>query len=123
MICFYHSDNDGKCAGYWVDKCGLLDEHGKTFFKIDYGIDFPFDKIHKDERVYIVDYSIPPEQMDKLLEITPNVVWIDHHKSAIEMYKDYDKETPFSSLYVNTFFSPCQQKRSGAPIFYLLFFS
>ena len=92
MICFYHADNDGKCAGFWVNKCGLTDEYGKNFFKIDYGIDFPFDKIHKDERVYIVDYSIPPEQMDKLLEITPNVVFIDHHKSAIEMYKDYDKE-------------------------------
>lgn len=94
MICFYHSDNDGKCAGYWVDKCGLLDDYGKTFFKIDYGIDFPFDKIHENERVYIVDYSIPPEQMDKLLEITPNVVWIDHHVSAIEKYKDYDKDIP-----------------------------
>lgn len=92
MICFYHADNDGKCAGFWVNKCGLTDKYGKNFFKIDYGIDFPFEKIHKDERVYIVDYSIPPEQMDKLLEITPNVVFIDHHKSAIEMYKDYDKE-------------------------------
>ena len=53
MICFYHADNDGKCAGYWVDKCGLLDEHGKTFFKIDYGIDFPFDKIHHMDHIII----------------------------------------------------------------------
>lgn len=92
MICFYHADNDGKCAGFWVNKCGLIDKHGKTFFKIDYGIDFPFEKIHENEIVYIVDYSIPTEQMDKLLEITPNVIWIDHHKSAIEKYANYDKE-------------------------------
>ena len=31
MICFYHADNDGKCAGFWVNKCGLIDKHGKTF--------------------------------------------------------------------------------------------
>lgn len=30
MICFYHADNDGKCAGFWVNKCGLIDKHGKT---------------------------------------------------------------------------------------------
>ena len=35
MICFYHADNDGKCAGFWVNKCGLTDKYGKTFFKID----------------------------------------------------------------------------------------
>lgn len=92
MICFYHADNDGKCAGFWVNKCGLTDKYGKTFFKIDYGIDFPFEKIHENEIVYIVDYSIPPEQMDKLFEITPNVIWIDHHVSAIQKYENYDKE-------------------------------
>lgn len=32
MICFYHADNDGKCAGFWVNKCGLIDKHGKTIF-------------------------------------------------------------------------------------------
>ena len=30
--------------------------------------------------------------MDRLLNITKNVIWIDHHKSAIEKYADYDKE-------------------------------
>lgn len=30
--------------------------------------------------------------MDKLLEITPNVTWIDHHISAIKKYENYDKE-------------------------------
>lgn len=92
MICFYHSDNDGKCAGFWVNKLGRRDNFGATFFKIDYGIEFPLEAIHENEIVYIVDYSIPPEQMDELLSITPNVIWIDHHKSAIEKYANYDKE-------------------------------
>lgn len=93
MKVFYHSDNDGKCAGYWVKKLNeLKDNYADEYIKINYGMDFPFDSIRKDEIVYIVDYSIPPEEMDKLLEITKNVIWIDHHKSAIEKYNGYDKE-------------------------------
>lgn len=95
MICFYHSDNDGKCAGFWVkeiapafDKC----KYPLQLFKIDYGIPFPFEMIHENESVYIVDYSIEPSEMDKLLTITKNVTWIDHHITAIEKYKGYDKE-------------------------------
>lgn len=94
MICFYHADNDGKCAGFWVNKCGLTDKHGKNFFKIDYGIDFPFNKIHKDERVYIVDYSIPPEQMDKLLEITPNVVLLTTTSQRLKCIRIMIKRLP-----------------------------
>ena len=92
MKVFYHIDNDGKCAGFWVKKLAWGDEYEKEFTPINYNIPFPFDKINKDEKVYIVDFSIKPEEMDKLLEITPNVTWIDHHKTAIEAYKDYDKE-------------------------------
>ncbi|HJI48753.1 MAG TPA: DHHA1 domain-containing protein [Oscillospiraceae bacterium] len=93
MKVFYHIDDDGKCAGYWVKALNELeDEYEDEYIKINYGIDFPFDKIRKDEIVYIVDYSILPEEMDKLLKITNNVIWIDHHASAIERYKNYDKQ-------------------------------
>lgn len=92
MICFYHADNDGKCAGFWVNKLAKRDEFEDRFIKINYGIDFPFEEIHRNEIIYIVDYSIPTDEMDKLLSITPNVIYIDHHKSAIEKYKNYDKE-------------------------------
>lgn len=93
MKVFYHSDNDGKCAGYWVKTLNkLTDNFTDEYIKINYGIEFPFDSIGKNEIVYIVDCSISPEEMDKLLEITSNVIWIDHHKSAIEKYKNYDKD-------------------------------
>lgn len=92
MKVFYHIDNDGKCAGFWVKKLAKGDEYKDEFIPINYNIPFPFEKINKDEKVYIVDFSIKPEEMDKLLEITPNVIWIDHHKTAIEAYADYDKE-------------------------------
>lgn len=92
MKVFYHADNDGKCAAFWVKKYAQKDGDKADYIKINYGIDFPFDIIESGERIYIVDYSILPEEMDRLLEITPNVVWIDHHKSAIERYKNYNKE-------------------------------
>jgi len=92
MKIFYHMDNDGKCAGFWVYQMVNPDQYGKECIPINYDISFPFEKINPNEKVYIVDYSIFPEEMDKLLGITPNVTWIDHHKTAIERYKDYDKE-------------------------------
>jgi len=90
MKCFYHNDNDGQCAGFWV--------YAKTsypyseFIKINYGQSFPFDEIRPNEAVYIVDYSIEPEEMDRLLDITKDVTWIDHHITAIKKYENYKKE-------------------------------
>ena len=52
-------------------------------------MDFPFDIIHQDEQIYIVDFSILPEQMEQLLKVTENVTWIDHHVSAIKRYDNF----------------------------------
>ena len=92
MKVFYHVDNDGKCAGFWVKELAKhYDNYPLEFYKINYGMEFPFDEIQENEQVYIVDYSIFPEEMDRLLEITNDVVWIDHHQSAIERYRGYTK--------------------------------
>ena len=88
MKIFYHIDEDGKCAAFWVKKLGKhYDGLKREFIPINYGMEFPFDDIHPDEQVYIVDYSIFPEEMERLLIITKNVVWIDHHISAIQRYE------------------------------------
>jgi oligoribonuclease NrnB/cAMP/cGMP phosphodiesterase (DHH superfamily) len=52
---------------------------------INYGQDFPFDIIDKSDVVYIVDFSLPMDDMIKLSHIC-NLVWIDHHKSSILEY-------------------------------------
>lgn len=93
MKVFYHIDNDGKCAAFWVRELAKhTDDYDITYHSINYGMDFPFDDINKNEQVFIVDYSILPEEMDRLLNITNDVVWIDHHQSAIKKYEGYDKE-------------------------------
>jgi oligoribonuclease NrnB/cAMP/cGMP phosphodiesterase (DHH superfamily) len=93
MKCFYHADADGRCAGFWVYlNVRITDDYQPELIEINYGKPFPFDKIGEGEQVYIVDYSIEPDEMLCLLEITKDVTWIDHHKTAIEKYADFPYE-------------------------------
>lgn len=94
-ICFYHrADFDGVCSAAIVKKfvpdCEL--------YGIDYGDPFPWDKVMDGpqvsaaeleagsglprRRVYMVDFSLKPDEMKRLSEVC-DLVWIDHHKSAI----------------------------------------
>ena len=92
MKIFYHLDLDGKAAGAIVLRyAAQYDRYPVECIEINYGMAFPFDRIREDEQVWIVDYSILPEEMDKLFAITNDVVWIDHHKSAIQRYDDYPR--------------------------------
>ena len=82
MKCFFHSaDLDGKCSGAIVKEvhpeCELIG--------INYGQLFPWDTILSDELVYMVDFSLQPfSDTIRLKESCGALVWIDHHKSAIE---------------------------------------
>jgi oligoribonuclease NrnB/cAMP/cGMP phosphodiesterase (DHH superfamily) len=96
MKCFYHDDMDGKCAGAIVHKFYKVDrdytkEMGEEceFLRINYKDEFPFDDIKPGETIVIVDFSLQKEgEFQKLLAITENVIWIDHHKTAIEKHGD-----------------------------------
>jgi len=91
MKCFYHNDADGMCSGFWVAlSVGLANpEQETTFIEMDYNKQFPMDSILPDEQIYIVDFSIQPNEMKQLLTITKDVTWIDHHKTAIAKYADF----------------------------------
>ena len=80
MKCFYHNDLDGHCSGAIVKYCYPECE----MWPIDYGIKFPMDKIKKGEIVYMVDFALQP--FEQMIELTArcNLIWIDHHKTAIE---------------------------------------
>lgn len=116
-ICFYHkADLDGVCSAaivkHFVPECEL--------YGIDYGDEFPLDKVRPGENadtdplwspyfkrdaepsapatgtqayayevikapcrvVYMVDFSLPYAAMRHLAHIS-NLIWIDHHKTAI----------------------------------------
>lgn len=89
MKVFYHNDLDGQCAAFCVKLHKNL-TNKQDFIEMDYKTDFPLESIKKDEEVWILDYSIDPSIMKKLLKKTENVWWIDHHRSAIEKYSDAD---------------------------------
>jgi oligoribonuclease NrnB/cAMP/cGMP phosphodiesterase (DHH superfamily) len=84
MKTFYHTDMDGHCSGAIVYK---YFKGSGEYISINYNQEFPFDTITKDEDIVIVDFSLQKEgDFEKLLEITNNVIWIDHHKTAIEKH-------------------------------------
>jgi len=90
MKCIFHSiDYDGKCSGAIVfsrfPNCEL--------YPIDYVDVFDFNKIEQGEQVIMVDFTL--ENQDQMLELATlsDLIWIDHHKSAIEIESHYDLET------------------------------
>ena len=99
MKCFYHDDMDGKAAAFVVSIVARTQRPAGTdceFIAMDYGKPFPAEAIADGEEVWIVDFSIEPAVMDELLAITEHVVWIDHHKTAIEKYYHYTNWRPGS---------------------------
>jgi hypothetical protein len=91
MICFYHSaDLDGRCSGAIVRRqfpeCEL--------YGINYGQGFPWDKA-RGKVVYMVDFTLQPfVDMLKLAKIC-DLIWIDHHKSAVTEFKKYQEPNSF----------------------------
>lgn len=92
MKCFHHSDADGLCAAYWVHKRypSMVES---DFVKMNYGskVDW-FNIISKNEPVIIVDFSFEPRDLKRMMIKTKKITWIDHHKSAIEKYKNFGEE-------------------------------
>ena len=87
-ICFYHSvDLDGLCSGAIINSMlkGNVILHG-----INYGEEIPWHLIIKRD-VFMVDFCLQPFQdMQKLKDMANSLVWIDHHKSAIQESHDND---------------------------------
>lgn len=90
MIVFHHNDPDGRCAAAIVLAFHQTEGyHGEIdFVELNHHTN-DFRTIEKDELVYIVDYSFPPDIMNKILKVTSNVVLIDHHKTTQQRIEEY----------------------------------
>lgn len=95
MICFYHNDLDGKCAAAivhnWVGIRATADGIllDPRFIPMNYAKPIPWDQITPNEQIWIVDFSFKPEDMHNLFCTTDDIVWIDHHKTVIDLYKNW----------------------------------
>ena len=105
MIIVHHNDADGLCAAALVrmyhESNGHIDKQYPeiTFVERCHLPATDFINPQMGEVVYIVDYSLSPAEMEHILNVTNNVVWIDHHISAIEKFKDWP--TPITGLRCN----------------------
>lgn len=85
--CLYHkADLDGLCSGAIVS----MFEKNCRMVGIDYGEKYDPPKPEEIEKLYLVDFSFQP--IEKMVELADylgreKIIWIDHHKSAIEEAK------------------------------------
>ena len=81
---YYHNDADGRCSGaiayrYFNGNCEL--------YEMDYTKEFDFSVLSKDDIVYVLDYCLQPFELMLKLNNSCDLIWIDHHISAV---KDYE---------------------------------
>lgn len=95
MICFYHgADLDGHCSGAIVKLFNPRCE----MYPINHGDHFPWEEISTGETVFMTDFSLKPfDDMIGLNEIA-NLVWIDHHKTAINASNNHGVEEKIDGL-------------------------
>lgn len=82
--CIYHKgDLDGFCSAAIV-RVALRDP--VQLIPLEHGDCIPWELLEDVDRVFVVDFSLAPfaESMPKLQSMVPKLIWIDHHKSAIQ---------------------------------------
>jgi oligoribonuclease NrnB/cAMP/cGMP phosphodiesterase (DHH superfamily) len=78
-VCLYHNDADGRASAAVVRRY-----YNKQVVTIEmkYGDPLQWDRIEPAKRVIVVDFSLPLAQMHQLAQ-GRELIWIDHHISAI----------------------------------------
>jgi oligoribonuclease NrnB/cAMP/cGMP phosphodiesterase (DHH superfamily) len=80
VVCFYHNDPDGRCSAAIVRRAfkGVV-----TCLPMDYGDEIDWRLIEDASEVIVVDFSFPLPIMERI-NLSSNLIWIDHHVTAIE---------------------------------------
>lgn len=80
ILCLHHNDADGRASAAIVRRA-----LGKNVWlhEMDYGESLPLERVLVSDRIIIVDFSLPKNEMQQLADYH-QFTWIDHHKSAIE---------------------------------------
>ena len=93
VLILHHNDMDGRSGGFILYQYFSKFKAKEDIETLECGYTTKFNwenHLKKDDMVAIVDYSLNNQYYQKLLEVIPktNIIWIDHHKSAIEQYTD-----------------------------------
>ena len=87
LIIYHANCTDGFGAAF----CAWLKFGDEAeYVPMNYGEQGEFDVANRE--VYILDFSFPREVMDHIFKHAKHVVWLDHHKTAFEMWlNSYEK--------------------------------
>ncbi len=79
-LCLHHNDADGRASAAIVRRY-----YGPETrcHEMNYGDPVPWEQVDQAQRVVVVDFSLPLEEMQRLAQ-GREFIWIDHHKSALE---------------------------------------
>ncbi|UCF61253.1 MAG: hypothetical protein JSV37_00840 [Anaerolineaceae bacterium] len=80
VFCLYHDDADGRCSAAIVRR---VFGSSVRLQAINYGDHVPWEIIEASDKVIIVDFSLPLDDMRRIQK-TSELVWVDHHKTALD---------------------------------------
>ncbi len=83
-VCLHHNDPDGRASGMIVRRA--LGPQIRLH-EINYGDIVPWDLLENAQRIVVVDFSLPRQDMIRLAQ-NCELIWIDHHITAIQDMAD-----------------------------------
>ncbi|MBN2388838.1 MAG: hypothetical protein JXB85_17615 [Anaerolineales bacterium] len=90
-VCFHHNDLDGRASAAIIRYALGGDIQ---LFETDYDdLTIPWDRVSGAGRVIVVDFSFPAQVMQELAA-GRELIWIDHHKSALIELKEISRDWP-----------------------------
>lgn len=115
-VLYHNNCTDGFMSAFIAYK--YFKEVGQpiTFIPVDYNQPMPE---VKEETIYILDFSYPITEIEKLIALGKNVIMLDHHESGARMYGNYGEYVvPETDNYVYIYF---KENESGAGMTYRYF--
>lgn len=87
LICYHAADYDGILSGYLAQ--GQFLTHVPRMLGVNYGDVPPLSLLREESyrHLVIVDFSWPMDIMHELSAAVSHMIWIDHHKTALEAYQ------------------------------------
>lgn len=90
ILCLHHNDADGRASGAIVRRAL---GPAVNLIEMNYGDSIPWEAINHANRVVIVDFSLPLQDM-KRIAAGRELTWIDHHKTSLEEMKGEANDWP-----------------------------
>ena len=92
VMIVHHNDADGRMAATIAKMYYMSKDQDCKLYAMDYNMEFQMHKEYQDETIVIVDFSFKPDIMKRLITMTDDIIWIDHHATAKSYETDYGRK-------------------------------